>query len=62
MKTRRVMVTFELETDIPSKYLKDRNWWYDDFGFAFDTERQESKIIQIQVNAIKPTPKKKSRR
>ncbi len=47
MKTRKIVVSMEIETNASLKSLKNTETWkHDDEGFIF-------KIKQIQVNVIK---------
>lgn len=63
MKSRRVIITIEAETDLPLATLRNidsievnRANGFPDYLFAHDGEGD--RIVQVQVNAIKPESKK----
>jgi hypothetical protein len=59
MEKRRVVVTMEIETEAPLKAMtKTRLSLYIDDGNGAVT-CTKPRIIQVQVNTIKPTPKGK---
>lgn len=65
MKTRRVMVTLELETDATIAELRDREVWVAPDG-VLDASRvifgDSTRVIQVQANVIKPGKKAKAKK
>lgn len=63
MKSRRVIITIEAETDAPMVYLRRMDLWClgrDGLKRHLDFDRSKpSHIVQVQVNAIKPERKAK---
>lgn len=49
MKTRRVVVTIELETDLPLATLRELAFWSGDAG-------PQTEFLQISANVIRPKP------
>ena len=52
MKPRRVVVTMEIESNIPIKDLRKKEYWQIDMA-------TDDKLLQVQANVIKPEKVKK---
>lgn len=55
MKSRRVMITLELETDEPERQLRKRGWLRD----SWTPPGYTTALCQVQVNVIQPKPEKR---
>lgn len=69
MKSRRVILTIEVETNLPTadlrrlemvQFLPRDGWSYDIYNL--EGTDQGERIVQVQVNAIKPEPQPRSQR
>jgi len=59
MKTRKVVVTVELETNLPIAILRNKDTW-DKLGDVLENY-DIAEIIQVQANVIKEGKEKKSK-
>lgn len=63
MKSRRVILTIEVQTDAPMVYLRRMDFWClgrDGLKRHLDFDRSKPfHIVQVQANVIRPEPKPK---
>lgn len=52
MKPRRVVLTIELETDVPLEHLRKKRW------LRLGYNARSLTIKQVQANVIRPTTKR----
>jgi hypothetical protein len=55
MKPRKVAIVLEVETNLPLEDLRRKEWWRVGMTLdGYDPYDPEVKVLQVQVNVIKP--------